>query len=70
MCESREKVERYETEVAELKNKCEDLQYDIEVTREKVHTLDYRLKQAEDDLSKPLQVRLSTLPLLSAFVVI
>lgn len=51
-----EKVERYETEVAELRNKCEDLQYDCEVAKEKVHKLDYRLKQAEDDLRKPLQV--------------
>lgn len=57
-----EKVERYETEMAELRNKCEDLQYDSEVAKEKVHTLDYRLKQAEDDLRKPLQVCVRVLP--------
>ena len=52
----REKVDRYETEIAELNNKGEDLQYDCETAKQRAHTLELRLEQAEEQIRKRLQV--------------
>lgn len=49
-------MDRNETEIAELKNKCEDLQYERDVAKERAHTLDIRLEEAEQQLRKRLQV--------------
>ncbi|KAF6019457.1 Bre1 [Bugula neritina] len=51
-----EKVDRYETEVAELNNKCEDLQYDSETAKQKTHTLELRLAHSEEELRKRMQM--------------
>ena len=51
-----EKVDRYETEIAELNNKCEDLQYDNDMSKQKTHTLELRLEQSEEEIRQRLQV--------------
>ncbi|XP_067934649.1 E3 ubiquitin-protein ligase Bre1-like [Watersipora subatra] len=51
-----EKVDRYETEIAELNNKGEDLQYDCETAKQRAHTLQLRLEQAEEQIRKRLQM--------------
>lgn len=56
MAELQEKVDRYETEVAELKGKCDELQYDNEICKEKQHATSIRLEQAEEQMRKGLQV--------------
>jgi len=63
-----EKVDRYETEVAELNNKCEDLQYDSETAKQKTHTLELRLAHSEEELRKRMQVLAGSLGGNSVFV--
>lgn len=56
-----EKVDRYETEIAEINNKCEDLQYDNDMSKQKAHTLELRLEQSEEEIRQRLQVNIACL---------